>query len=81
MSPTCDFWWLTSDRMLADAEYFNNRISKLEGAGDLGSHIVGTVQSKTIVGDLKQPESVSSAKEYTPPEKTAERTTSNANGE
>jgi vacuolar protein sorting-associated protein 54 len=37
--------------MLADAEYFNARISKLEGAGDLGEHIINVVRSKAITSE------------------------------
>jgi len=36
--------------MLADAEYFDSRISKLEGAGDLGGHVVSVVRAKAIIG-------------------------------
>ena len=39
------------ERMLADAEYFNSRISKLDGAGDLGEHILNVVKAKPIVSD------------------------------
>jgi vacuolar protein sorting-associated protein 54 len=42
---------LTIIRMLADAEYFNSRISKLDGSGDLGIHIVEIVKNKPIVAD------------------------------
>lgn len=35
--------------MLADAEYFSSRLSKLEGSGDLGPHIVGIVNQKAVV--------------------------------
>lgn len=66
--------------MLADAQYFNNRISKLEGAGDLGSRIVEIVRSKMVTADSKQPESVSSEKEDIPAEETTDETT-NVNGE
>jgi hypothetical protein len=56
---------LTFNRMLADAEYFNSRISKLEGAGDLGSQIVDIVKSKTVVVDPQSqpplPESLESS--------------------
>ena len=37
-------------RISADAEYFNSRISKLEGAGDLGEHIVNVVKAKSVLG-------------------------------
>jgi vacuolar protein sorting-associated protein 54 len=39
------------ERMLADAEYFNSRISKLDGAGDLGEHILNVVKAKPVVSD------------------------------
>ena len=42
---------LIRSRMLADVEYFNSRISKLEGAGDLGEHLINTVQAKPIVSE------------------------------
>ena len=35
-------------RMLADAEVLNSRLSKLEGAGDLGTHIVNVVKNKAV---------------------------------
>ena len=38
-------------RMLADAEYFNSRISRLDGAGDLGEHVVNVVRAKAIIGE------------------------------
>lgn len=37
--------------MLRDGEYFNNRISRLEGAGDLGEHIFNVVRAKAVVSD------------------------------
>ena len=36
-------------RLLADADFFNSRISKIDGSGDLGEHIVKVVQSKTVL--------------------------------
>jgi vacuolar protein sorting-associated protein 54 len=39
------------ERMLADAEYFNSRIGKLDGAGDLGEYIINVVKAKPIVSD------------------------------
>lgn len=39
------------ERMLADAEFFNSRISKLDGANDLGEHILNVVKAKPIVSD------------------------------
>lgn len=39
------------ERMRADAEYFNARIGKLDGAGDLGEHILNVVKAKPIISD------------------------------
>ena len=39
------------ERMLADAQFFDSRISKLDGAGDLGEHILNVVKAKPIVTD------------------------------
>ncbi|KAI9676448.1 MAG: Vacuolar protein sorting-associated protein 54 [Caeruleum heppii] len=36
------------DRLLRDAEYFRQRLSKLDGAGDLGDYVVNIVQAKTV---------------------------------
>lgn len=38
-------------RLLADAEYFESRISKLEGAGDLGDNIVNLIKAKPIISE------------------------------
>ena len=46
--------------MLADAQYFDSRISKLEGAGDVGSHIVEVVKNKTIAAETQQSQSAMS---------------------
>jgi hypothetical protein len=45
--------------MLTDAEYFNSHISRLEGAGDLGPHIVEIVKNKTIIADSQRSPSTS----------------------
>jgi len=37
------------DRLLADAQFFKARISKIEGAGDLGDDIVKVVEAKTVL--------------------------------
>lgn len=42
---------LTRNRMLLDAEYFNLRISKLEGSDDLGPHILELIRAKTVAVD------------------------------
>ncbi|EEP79113.1 conserved hypothetical protein [Uncinocarpus reesii 1704] len=36
-------------RMLSDAQFFKSKVDKLDGAGDLGDHLVGVIKSKTIV--------------------------------
>lgn len=35
-------------RLLADAQFFDSRISKIDGSGDLGQEIVKVVQAKTV---------------------------------
>jgi hypothetical protein len=40
---------MTPCRLLADAHLLDSRLSKLEGAGDLGAHIVEVVRNKEIV--------------------------------
>lgn len=66
--------------MLADAEYFNTRISKLEGAGDLGPQIVDIVKNKTIVADSNQSQSDGPEKPDPSMKQNSERTTG-TNGE
>ena len=34
--------------MLRDADCFRSRLNKLEGAGDLGEHLVNIVQTKSV---------------------------------
>lgn len=46
--------------MLRDAKFFESRLSKIDGSGDLGSHIVDIVESK-IVGDTNSPATMTSA--------------------
>ena len=60
-------------RMLADAEYFSSRISKLDGAGDLGEHIVNVVKAKAVVSESASP--------VTAPEEKAEERPDSANGQ
>lgn len=65
---------LIRSRMLADVEYFNSRISKLEGAGDLGEHLINTVQAKSIVsepGAAQRPSTEKPQDEKPPPAPTA----------
>ena len=37
--------------MLVDAEFFKSRISKLNGAGDLGEYVLNVVKAKAILTD------------------------------
>lgn len=34
--------------MLRDAEFFRSRLSKLDGAGDIGDYVVSIVHAKTV---------------------------------
>jgi vacuolar protein sorting-associated protein 54 len=42
---------LTKCRMLTDVEYFNTKIGKIDGSGDLGDHLIQVVKAKTITPD------------------------------
>ncbi|ETN36400.1 uncharacterized protein HMPREF1541_08677 [Cyphellophora europaea CBS 101466] len=37
------------DRLVADAQYFESRMSKLDGTGDLGEHILNVAKQKEVV--------------------------------
>jgi vacuolar protein sorting-associated protein 54 len=39
--------------MLADVEYFNSRIGKLDGSDNLGTHLLEVVGNKTIIAPPK----------------------------
>lgn len=39
---------LTVDRLVADAQHFEARLSKLDGTGDLGEHILNLVKNKEV---------------------------------
>ncbi|KIV86215.1 hypothetical protein, variant [Exophiala sideris] len=43
------------ERLLADAQYFDSRISKIDGSGDLGQEIVKVVQAKTVAQTAAPP--------------------------
>lgn len=60
--------------MLADAEYFNSRISKLEGAGDLGDQLVNIIRAKAIISDAKRSSIEKPQEEKAPPEPAATST-------
>ncbi|EXJ92127.1 hypothetical protein A1O3_00677 [Capronia epimyces CBS 606.96] len=49
------------ERVLADAAFFNSRISKIDGAGDLGEHIVNLVQAKEVLNTAPPPPPVESS--------------------
>jgi hypothetical protein len=40
--------------MLVDVEFFNARIRKLDGAEDLGPHLVDLVKKKPIIDDSQR---------------------------
>lgn len=39
--------------MISDVEYFKAKIDKLDGSGDLGDHLVGIVQAKSVASSPK----------------------------
>ncbi|ETI24740.1 hypothetical protein G647_04110 [Cladophialophora carrionii CBS 160.54] len=70
-------------RLLADAEFFNSRISKIDGSGDLGEQIVKVIQAKIILSTVSPPEpsteaatQIKAAEEK--PEPTAQKVTAEA---
>ncbi len=58
--------------MLRDAEYFRSRISKLDGAADIGDHLVGIVNSKAVAEKPKDTKTSPAAPESTTAEKPQE---------
>lgn len=64
--------------MLSDVQFFKSRIDKLDGADDLGDHLVSVVKSKTIIGlpaSIPSSEMVSGSSSPSPPDsKTGEPT-------
>ena len=42
--------------MLRDAELFRSRLSKLDGAADVGNHVVNVVNSKVVANKVATPE-------------------------
>jgi vacuolar protein sorting-associated protein 54 len=56
-------------RLLADAEFFNSRISRIDGSGDLGEQIVKVIQAKTVSSSAPPPQQ---STEAPPPTTTAE---------
>lgn len=39
--------------MLRDADFFRSRISKLDGAADIGDHLVGIINAKAVAEKSK----------------------------
>ena len=54
--------------MLHDAEFFKSRISKIDGAGDIGDYLVKIVNAKAVAEQPKPPE-----EPPTKPEEAAEK--------
>jgi vacuolar protein sorting-associated protein 54 len=48
--------WLISPRLVADAQHFQSRMSKLDGAGDLGDYILDLVKKKDVVSESSSKE-------------------------
>lgn len=42
--------------MLRDTEFFKSRISKIDGAGDIGDHLVDIVKVKAVAEQPKAPQ-------------------------
>lgn len=53
--------------MLSDVEYFNGKIGKIDGSGDLGAHLMQVVNAKTIVAEQNGSANLDSATEKSPP--------------
>lgn len=49
--------------MLRDAEFFKARISKLDGAGDLGDFLISIVNRKAVAEKTKVPEAPATSSE------------------
>ena len=43
-------------RLLRDAEFFRSRIAKIDGAGDIGDHLVNIVYAKAVVAQPQPPQ-------------------------
>jgi len=48
------YFVLTCVRLLRDVEFFKNRISKLDGAGDIGDFLLSIINEK-LVGQGRNP--------------------------
>ena len=47
---------IAMSRMLHDTEFFRSRISKIDGAGDIGEYLVNIVNAKAVAERPKPPE-------------------------
>lgn len=59
-------------RMLHDTEFFRSRISKIDGAGDIGHYLVNIVYAKAVAEQPKPPEEPPPAKPEEPAESVPE---------
>lgn len=53
--------------MLRDVELFRSRISKLDGAGDVGDYVFGIVEGKDLADKALQPANPHAKGETEPP--------------
>ena len=68
-SPTWERWTpIDMCRMLLDTEYFKSRISKIDGAGDIGDYLVNIVNAKDVA-ERPKPAEASTTEAEEPAEK------------
>ena len=63
--------------MMADVEFFNTRISEIDGSGDLGEQLVAVVKEKSVVQEASSVSSPTPSSESGSP---APKPTSPTNG-
>ncbi len=61
--------------MLRDAELFRSRLSKLDGAADVGDHVVNVVNSKAVAEKAAAPESKPASTEASSTDVSSEKPT------
>ena len=61
--------------MLRDAELFKSRLSKLDGAADVGDHVVNVVNSKVVSEKAAAPESKATSTETSSTDASSEKPT------
>ena len=59
--------------MLRDAELFKSRLSKLDGAADVGDHVVNVVNSKVVAEKAAAPETKPASTETSTTDDSAEK--------